>query len=303
MAILGTQNPVILAGFDVLLFGKRGAFSSFARAVRVLVRSKGTKEPWTELVFTKRTKTKAQKEFALYTLLKKLSAKRDLVKKKKPKKAIKKKAEKKKAEPKPKRPKKLPKKPKPTDEEIYEELKLEPKGKRKTKITFREPVEITKVLTTRSKKLIEIKHYDFVLNREVGFATGNTLEVGVTRDFIKAVKEEFVKLYKKHGPGDYYVRIRHDYKGMPNYYEAYPDEIPTGQTIKTIPDKTFGGMSLNRLKYRNKSILDDQFDNILPYKYLRSFSSYLDFAGASSEFTFSGFHVEFTSKLIPNKKK
>lgn len=282
---------MIIAGFDILLFGKKG-FSSLARAKRVMVRTKGKKGQWVELVFTKKHRLKAEKEFALYKLLQKLSYARDLAaKKKKPKKA----AKRKKKKPAPKRIIK-----KEEVEEIIEERAPEIASK----IKFNAPVITDKVLTTRQRKTIDIRKYEFTLKHELNFANGNEYEAPAANEFIRAVKKEFEKIYKIHGKKSYLVRLAHEYSNFVNYYDAYPKERPPAKDGVEATDKGFGGISINRQVYNSQAHINDQFDKFLPIFYLSSMSKYLNFSSPSTEFNFSGFMIEVTLRHIvkPNKK-
>lgn len=294
--LIGKLNPVVLSGFDILFFGTKG-FSSLARAKRIKARVKGSKGTWTEVVFTKRIKTKLQKENVLFRLLQKLTYARDLAaKKKKPKKS--KKVKKKKSIKK----RRVAPKPLPTrDEQAVIIQEREPKLKKQ--ILFYKPVMTPKAITTRAKKQIFIEKYEYKLKREINFSQGGEYQAGVVNQFIMAVKDEFKKLYKKYGRTGYLVRIEHSYNNMPNYYDVYPEDRPKGDAGKDVPDKGFGGYSLNRQNFESLSFIDDQFNFILTTKYLTSFSRYLNFANPSTEFNFSGFMVEVTVRKIPKNKR
>jgi hypothetical protein len=290
--IEGQLNPVI-AGFDILYLGKKG-FTTLARATRAKIRSKGKRGKWIELKFTKRHKRKAQKEFALYNLLKKLSFARDLKKKKAAKKPLAKLK-------KPTKPKAKKQKPAvivpPTREETKNIIK-ERAPELTSRIKFRAPKIIEKVITTRDRSQISIKKYEYKLTRAINFSSGRNYEAPVVNEFIQAVKAEFKKIYKKHGRKDYLVQIHHQYKNFINYYDAYPEDLPKGMKKSEVKDKGFGGFSLNRQEFANIPQINDQFDSILAMKYLGSFSRYLNFSNPSTEFNFSGFMIEVTTKII-----
>jgi hypothetical protein len=294
------NNPVLIAGFDVIFFGKKG-FATLARARRVLVRFKGVPKttPWNELDLSK-YKTKAQKEHVFFRFLQKLTRARDRAKREAERKKAKKRKPKKKIKVKRvQRLKEEERKPKRVEELDEEEI---PEPVQKLVVDFKEPIISKKAITTRSGKQVFVTKYDFFLNKDIKFTEGDKYDVSAARNFIAAAKQEFIKVYKEHGHKDYLIKVFHNYNNMVDYYDAYPKERPPAKDGVEVADKTFGGMSLHRDKFTSLAQINEQFDVVLNRKYLSNFSSYLNFANPSTQFKFSGFMIEVSVKRIKKVK-
>lgn len=277
-----------IGGFDVLLFNKKGTFSTLAKASRVLIRPKGVKKdaPWLVLTFT-RQKTLVQKEKFINRKLIKLSAERD------------REAEKTRRErplpPPPKLKKERKKKKKFKVEEDVEPVPKKPKKKKDTvlpKIEFKSDDKDTteKAIRTRAGKDITIKKFYYYVDDPVDFIHGrkfinnivNGEEQPAMIHFFQAAKEEFMKkIFKRYKTRQYLIRFFHDYSGLPDDASKYK------------PDAGFGGKSINRATFTKEQI-EEQFDEILPYLYLEDYSTYLRKGTDQTYFRFTGFSVEVT---------
>ncbi len=280
-----------IGGFDVLLFNKKGTFSTLAKADRVLIRQKGVKKdtPWLVLKFT-RQKTLVQKQKYVNRKLIKLSAERDRG------------AEKKKRERVLPPPPKLKKQRKKKVKIKVEEEELPPKKPRKKKDTVLPKIEfevvkneeggdfVEKAIRTRAGDEITIRKYYFDVNQPYDFIHGRKFLNNVVEGeeqpamihFFQAAKEEFMKkIFKRYKTKQYLLRFFHDYSGLPD------------EASKFKPDAGFGGKSINRAVF-DKAGLEEQFDEIIPYLYLENYSTYLRKGTDQTYFRFTGFSVEVT---------
>lgn len=237
-------NPVLIAGFDILFVGKRG-FSSLARAQKIMVRPKGKKRPWL-IIDVAKFRKKKDKERALYKVLQKESFAKDLEKK-------------------PRRAKKKSK----------VELKTE-------EIQFKLVKTTDKIITDKRGHQLEIRKLHYEVPRALNFVKGKDYDVLTVQRYLNAVKREFRRIQKKYGKTSYFVRLHHQYKGLPSNVQIDPDE------------KGFGGFALHRQVFKNDREINDQFDQVLSREYPESFTRYLRFSSTSTNFDFIGFMVEVT---------
>lgn len=235
---------MVIAGFDILFLGKKG-FSTLARAREILVRPKGRKDiPWHRLDVSKKRK-KAEKEEILYRYLQKISSTKD------------------------------------KEKELSKKRKRKAPEKEKTvKIDFKLTDQVDKVITTGEGKKVEIRKLYFEVPKAIRFVKGDKYEPVTVQQYINAVKNEFKKVRKKYGKTQYFIRLQHQYKGLPSNIQIDPDH------------KGFRGFALRRQEFKNDSDINDQFDEVLSRNYPLSFSHYLRFASDSTTFDFVGFMVE-----------
>ena len=281
------NNPVLIAGFDVIFFGKKG-FSSLAKARRILLRPKGRKSAkWVELDVSM-YRTKAEKEIVFHNLMLKMQQEIDRQKRKRKK---------------PQKKKKAPKKRVRTKEDLELQAEIEKEvPPPPLNIQFNKPTSTDRVLNTRRGQKIFIRRYEFKIKKELNFTSGEYFDKSVADQFIQAAKEETKKLFRKYGKTEYLVTILHKYTNFVDYYEAFPEDKPRTSDGKEPADKTFGGFSLNRMEFPNMAVLNEQFDYTLSKRYQSSFSRYLNFANPSTEFSFSGFMVEITVRVLAKVK-
>jgi len=188
MALFG-QNPVLIAGFDILFIGKKG-FSSLARARTFKVRTKGSKDPWITLDVSK-LRSKKAKEQALYKQLQKLSFHRDVEKK--------------------------PKKPKAPKKKAKKELKTDD-------IKFRLTKSIDKVITNKKDEKLSIRKLIYEMPEAINFVKGRDFSPMNMQRYLNAVKKEFKAIRKKYGQTQYFIRLHHQYKNLPSNMTIDPEE-------------------------------------------------------------------------------
>lgn len=241
----GLQNPVLIAGFDILFLGKKG-FSSLANALTIKVRPKGDKNaPWITINVS-RKKSEAQKRKALDKVLQKESFSRD-------------------AEP-----------------EKKKRIKKEKKELAADEIQFDLVKSTSKMITDKRGHKLEILKLVYEVPKAINFVQGRDFKFTSMQLYINAVKREFKKIQKQYGKTSYFVRLHHQYKGLPSNFQIDPEE------------KGFGGYALHRQEFHSEAAINEQFDGILPTFYPESFSRYLRFASDQTNFDFIGFMVEVT---------